>query len=95
MKAADMLTALAIDVYDDEISGIYFMHHSQLKAFTGIRIDSNNNVVLYRENKKPNLTMKEFLTVLMKNKKLPIMYLNGAESQNIYGFRMENGKIIL
>ncbi|OJG77311.1 hypothetical protein RV10_GL002568 [Enterococcus pallens] len=39
--------------------------------------------------------MKEFLTTLMKNKKLALMYLSGAESQNIYGFRMENRKIII
>ncbi|EOH96405.1 hypothetical protein [Enterococcus pallens] len=95
MKSADMLTALSTNASDNDPEGIFYMHNSQLLAFTGIRIDSTNNLVLYRENKKPNLTMKEFLTTLMKNKKLALMYLSGAESQNIYGFRMENRKIII
>lgn len=95
MNATDMLTAFAVDVYDENISGIYYMYNSQLLAFTGIRIDSNKNLVLYRENKKPNLSIKDFLTTLMKNKQSPIMYTTGAKSQNVYGFRMENGKIIL
>lgn len=49
MKAADMLSALPVEVFDKQSPSIFFMSNSRLMAFTGIRKDSNSNLVLFRE----------------------------------------------
>ncbi|MEO1768254.1 hypothetical protein [Candidatus Enterococcus ferrettii] len=95
MKAADMLTMLSIEVFDTKPTGIYFRNNAKLQAFTGIREDTKRNLLLYREDKKPNLLMKDFFATLMKNKQSQVLYWHGGTSQEIYGISMENKKIIV
>lgn len=95
MRAADMLTALTIDVYRENFTGIYYMSNSQLVPYTGIFINTNNELILYREKNKPPLSMKELFTNLLENRTLPLRSMNGSDLLEVYGLRIENRKIIL
>ena len=57
MRASDLLTALSTNVFDNNYEGIYSMYNGNLLPFTTVKIDKESNLVLFRENKKPALSM--------------------------------------
>lgn len=95
MRAADMLTALTIDVYQEGFSGIYYTDNKRLVFYTGIFINTDNELVLYREKNKPPLSMKELFTTLLENRTLALRAMNGSVLSQVYGLKIENRKIIL
>lgn len=90
-----MLTALTIDVHGQSFTGIYYMYDSQLVPYTGIFINTNNDLILYREKNKPPLSIKKLFTELLENRKLTLRAMNGSDLLEVYGLRIENRKIIL
>lgn len=95
MKAADMITALTVDVFGESFTGIYYMNNSQLVPYTGIFINTTNDLILYREKNKPPLSMKELFATLLENRTLTLRAMNGSDLLEVYGLRIENRKIIL
>lgn len=90
-----MITALTVDVYGENFTGIYYMNKSQLVPYTGIFINTNNDLILYREKNKPPLSMKELFTILLENRTLTLRAMNGSDLLEVYGLRIENRKIII
>lgn len=95
MKASDLLTALQTNVFDNDYEGVFSMYNGNLLPFTTIIVDKADNLVLFRENKKSALTMKDFYLVLMKNKSKKLTLWSGSEALDIFGFKMDGNKIVV
>lgn len=95
MRAGDLLAALSIKAFEEEYEAIYFQSEKQLIPFTSIEIDQVGDLVLYHENQKPPLLIKDLLIKLMLNKKQLLTYWSGREKNIIFGYRVEKEKIII
>ncbi|MGM0341649.1 hypothetical protein IGK47_004760 [Enterococcus sp. AZ007] len=95
MKASDLLSALSVNVYNNEYEGIYSMYEKKLLPVTTVRIDKNSNLVLFRETKKPALAIKDFYLALMGNKSKSLKIWTGSDSIDIFGFRLDGNKIVV
>lgn len=95
MRASDLLTALSTNVFDNNYEGIYSMYNGNLIPFTTVKIDKESNLVLFRENKKPALSMKDFYIALMNNKPRSLKIWGGSESIPVFGFKMDGNKIVV
>ncbi|GCF95904.1 hypothetical protein NRIC_37950 [Enterococcus florum] len=74
MKVNGLLVTLSINSFDDDYKGIYTSANGKLQAFTSIKKDVQGDLLLFRESKKPPLLAKDFLKVLMLNKKKNLYY---------------------
>lgn len=95
MRASDLLTALSTNVFDNEYSGVYSTYNGKLLPFTTIKVDKDGNLILFRENKKPALPMKDFYSALMNNKSKKIKIWSGSESIPAFGFKMDQNRIVI
>lgn len=94
MKASDLLTALSTNVFDNHYEGIYSTYNGKLLPYTTVRIDKEDNLIFFRENKKPALPMKDFYIALMNNKSKKLKAWSGSESIPIFGFKMDQNRIV-
>lgn len=95
MRAQELLTALSIKVFTTEYEGIYYSKDKQIIPFTTIDVDGTGNLVLYHESRKPPLLIKDLLTKLMLNKKRQITYWDGEEKLPLFGYKIDDNKIIV
>lgn len=95
MRAQELLTALSTKVFTTEYEGIYYNKDKQIIPFTTIDIDGSGNLVLYQEKHKPPLLIKDLLTKLMLNKKRQITYWDGEEKRLMFGYKIDDDKIIV
>ncbi|OTN76430.1 hypothetical protein A5886_001507 [Enterococcus sp. 8G7_MSG3316] len=94
MRARDLLTALSNGFEPETLRGIYLQYQKNLVPFTTIAVDSHGELILFFEPNKPALALKELYTQLMLHKNLTLRYWDGEQTQKVYGFREEEGKII-
>ncbi|HIY57931.1 MAG TPA: hypothetical protein H9829_07025 [Candidatus Tetragenococcus pullicola] len=95
MKAGELLTTLTIRTNKNDYIGVYYQDKKQQLAFSHISINKKGFLVLYKEEHAADLSMKDFLKTLMLNKKRPLYYWNGKKLSLVFGFKEENGKLIL
>lgn len=95
MKASDLLTALQTNVFNNEYEGIFSTYNGKILPFTTIKIGNSDNLVLFRENKKAALSMRDFYLALMGNKSKRLTVWSGSETVPIFGFKMDGNRIVV
>nr|WP_207705123.1 hypothetical protein [Enterococcus sp. 665A]MBO1342824.1 hypothetical protein [Enterococcus sp. 665A] len=94
MKAKVLLNQLSANPFHEKYKGIYSQVGSTLVPLTTAKVDAEGNLIFFRQHRKTPMTEKTLFSLLLlhKNKHL---YCWNSRKIAIYGYRVENGKIIV
>jgi len=94
MKAGDMLNRLTANPFHEEYLGIYTQLGGKLVPLTAAKPDDEGNLIFFRQNRKPALSMKTLFTILLLHENKSIFCWNNRKIE-IYSYRIDHGKIIV
>lgn len=95
MRCQEMLTAISKGPEKGEFVGVYLDEKTRLIPFTSIRLDDEEDLLLYFEAQKPPLVMKDFFTQLMLQRNHYLKYWHNGKKRPIYGFKEIDRKLVL
>lgn len=94
MKAGELLTQLTANPFHEEYKGIYTQMDSTLIPLTAAKPDDEGNLIFFRQNRRPPMTIKTLFSILLLHKNKKMFYWNNRKIA-IYSFRVNRGKIIV
>ncbi|GCF94092.1 hypothetical protein NRIC_19830 [Enterococcus florum] len=92
MKAGEFLKKLSVNPFM-KYTGVYTKVEGRLVPFTTAKPDIENNLVFFRQNKKPPLAMKNLYTILLLHENKPLYFWNGGKVK-VYSYDVVDGKIV-
>lgn len=94
MKAGELLRRLNANPFHEEYKGIYTQQGSSLVPLTTAKPDNEGNLIFFSQKRKAPMAIKTLFTILLLHQNKLIYCWNGSKIA-IYGYRLENGKIIV
>ncbi len=95
MRAGELLTVLTLKIDQKTYTGVYFQAENRQIPFTHMTINNDGFLILYHEEKAAKLSMKDFLKILMLNKKRPLYFWDGHKLSLVFGCKEEKDRLIL
>lgn len=94
MRASDFLAAITVEPFERPYQEVCFQNDEKLVPVTSVRLEQEK-LVLFQAEGSPSLPMKELVLQLMLNRKAHLYISQGGQLQPVYGFREDQGRLIL
>ncbi|EOH86297.1 hypothetical protein I588_05215 [Enterococcus pallens ATCC BAA-351] len=94
MKAGELYKKLTANPFHGEYKGIYTQISGSLVPLTAAKADDEGNLIFFYQRRKSPIIMRTLFAILLLHENKTLYYWNSSKIE-IYGYRVEHGKIIV